>query len=88
MENLLEHTCFLPKDKNISLLELVLNNCDFSLQENFYKQLQGAAVGFPLPSVISNIYMENFEEIVLGPLKHIPTPWWKRYLDDIISIVK
>ena len=30
MENFLEHTCFIPKYKLISLLELVLNNCVFS----------------------------------------------------------
>ena len=45
MEDFLEHTCFIPKDKVISLLELVLNS-------------------------------------------HIPTHWWKRYVGDIISIVK
>ena len=32
--------------------------------------------------------MEYFEELALGPLCPIPTPWWKRYVDDVICIVK
>ena len=38
--------------------------------------------------VIGNIYMEYFEVSALGPLCSIPTPWWKRYEDDFISIVQ
>ena len=88
MENFLEHTCFIPKDKLISLLELVLNNRFFSFQEKVYWHLQGAAVGSPVSAVITNINMEHFEEMVLGPQCPIPTPWWKRYVDDVIIIVK
>ena len=58
--------CFIPKDKVISLLELVLNNCVFSFQGKFYQQLQGAAVASHVPPVIANIYMEYFEEMALG----------------------
>ena len=39
-------------------------------------------------SVIANIYMEYFEELALGPQCPIPTPWWKRYIDDVICITK
>ena len=45
-------------------------------------------MGLPVSSVIANIYMEYFEEITLGPKCPIPTPWWKIYVDGIISIVK
>ena len=37
---------------------------------------------------IANIYMEYFSEIALGLQCPIPTPCLKRYVDDIISIVK
>ena len=69
-------------------MELLLNDCVFSLQQKFYKQLQGAVMGTPVSPVISNIYMEYFEGLVLGPLCSICTPWWKRYVDDVICIVK
>ena len=32
--------------------------------------------------------MESFEELVLGPLCPIPTPQWKRHVEDVICIVK
>ena len=74
MENFQEHTYFIPKDKLISLLELVLNNFVFSFQGQFYQQLQGAAMGSYVSPVITNIYMEYFEEMALGPQCPIPTP--------------
>ena len=42
----------------------------------------GAVMGSPVSPVIANIYMEYFEELTLGPQCPIPTPWWKRYVDD------
>ena len=41
----------------------------------------------PVSPVIANIYMEYFEEIALYPQCPIPTPWWKRYVDEVNSIV-
>ena len=45
-------------------------------------------MGSPVSPVIANIYMEYFEELVLGPQCPIPTPWWKRYVHDAIYITK
>ena len=88
MENSLGHTCFIARDKVISLSELVLNNCVFSFHGKLYQNLQGAAMAYPVSPVIANIYMEYFEEIAIDPQFPIPTPWWKRYLADVTSIVK
>ena len=84
----LEHSHSIPKDKIIAVLELVLNNCVFSFQQKFYKQLQGAAMGSPVSPVIVNIYIKYFEELALGPQCPIPTTWCKRYVDDVICITK
>ena len=88
LQAFLEHSHSIPKDKMISLLEFVLNNCVFSFQHKFYKKLQGAAMGSPVSPVIANIYMEYFEELELGTQCPIPTPWGKRYVDDVICITK
>ena len=66
IEHFLENTCFMPKDKVISLLELVLNSLVFSFHGKSYQQLQEAAMGSPVSPVIFNIYMEYFEELALG----------------------
>ena len=78
-------TCFITKNKVISPLESDLNSCVFSFQEKFNQQLQGAAMG---SSIIVNIYMEYFRELALGLECPIPSPWWKRYVVNVISIAK
>ena len=35
-----------------------------------------------------SLYMEYFEEIALSPECLIDTPWWKRYVNEIIGIDK
>ena len=45
-------------------------------------------MGFPVSPAIANIYMEYFEELALGAEYPVPAPWWKRYADNVISIVK
>ena len=61
----------------MALLKVVLNNCVFSFQGKFYKQLHGAA-------------MEHFEKRALGP--ELPMSFtintWLRYVDDVLTIVK
>ena len=77
----------LQKNEVMSLLKLVLENCVFSFQGNFYKQLHGAAMGSPCSPVVANIYMKYFEDLALGPELPIPIKVWKRYVDDIFSII-
>ena len=47
----------LDKEDVMLLLKIVLNNCIFSFQGQFYKQLHGAAMGSPCLPVVANIYM-------------------------------
>ena len=72
------------------LLKFVLNNCVFSFQGEFYKQLHGAAMGSPCSPMVVNIYMEYFEQRTLGP--ELPISFtidtWLRYVDDVLTIVK
>ena len=82
-----ENTVGLQKNEVMSLLKLVLENCVFSFQGNFYKQLHMAAMGSPCSPVVANIYMEYFEDLALGPELAIPIKEWKRYVDDIFSII-
>ena len=80
----------LDREDVMTLLKVVLNNCVFSFQGKFYKQLHGAAMGSPCSPVVANIYMEYFEKRALGP--ELPVSFtintWLRYVDDVLTIVK
>ena len=82
-----QNTISLTKDEVMKLLKLVLENCVFSFQGNFFKQLHGAAMGSPCSPVVANIYMEYFEDMALGPELPLPIKEWKRYVDDVFSII-
>ena len=77
----------LKKNDLMNLLKLVLEKCVFSIQGNFFKQLHGATMGSPCSPVVANIYMEYFEDLALGPELPIPIKEWKRYVDDVFSII-
>ena len=68
----------------INLLEFCLNSTSFVYQEQFYQQIEGAAMGSPLSPIVANIFMEKFEE-ALTTGTHPPS-LWKRYADDIFVI--
>ena len=77
----------LKKDEVMKLLKLVLENCVFSFQGNFFKQLHGTTMGSPCSPVVTNIYMEYFKDLALGLEIPIPIKEWKSYVDGIFSII-
>ena len=81
------NTIGLEKDEVMKLLKLVLENCVFTFQDKFFKQLHGTAMGSPCSPVVANIYMEYFENMALGPELPVPVKDWKRYVDDVFSII-
>ena len=44
-------------------------------------------MGSPCSPVVANIYMEYFEDLALGPELPVPVKDWKRYVDDVFSII-
>ena len=80
----------LDREDVMCLLKIVLNNCVFSFQGKFHKQLHGAAMGSPCSPVVANIHMEYFEKRALRP--ELPISFtidtWLRYVDDVLTIVK
>jgi hypothetical protein len=63
----------------------VLTSSYFCFAGQFYKQIDGVAMGSPLTLVIANFYMDVFEEMALdwAPQK---TLCWFRYVDDTFVI--
>ena len=67
-----------------SLLEFCLTNNYFLFQGKYFEQVQGAAMGSPMSSLIANIFMEEFE---VKALSSTPTPsLWLRFVDDTFVI--
>ena len=56
----------------ILLLEFCLKNTFFSFQGQFYEQVEGAAMGFPVSPIVANLYMEYLEEKALSTAPHPP----------------
>ena len=50
----------------VLLLDFCLKDTYFSFQGQFYEQVEGAAMGFPVSPIVTNLYMEYFEEKVLS----------------------
>ena len=82
-----QNTIGLTKDEVMKLLKLVLENCVFSFQGNFFKQLHGAAMGSPCSPVVANIYME-YMEYGIWSRTPLPIKEWKRYVDDVFSVIQ
>ena len=55
----------------ILLLEFCLKNTYFSFQDQFYEQVEGAAMGSPVSPIVANLYMEYLEQKALNTA---PTP--------------
>ena len=70
-----------PVQDICELTELCLKSTYFQYQDQFYEQIDGAAMGSSLSTIIANIYMEHFEKKTLSsaPLK---PKVWRRYMDD------
>ena len=76
--------CKIPTEKFIKFMEFTLTNCIFCFNKKFYKWLQGAAMGSPVPPIIANIYMEYFESLAI-PSSPKLIKWWFRYVGDVHS---
>ena len=55
----------------ILLLEFCLKNTYFSFQDQFYEQVEGAAMDSPVSPIVANLYMEYLEQ---KALKFCPHP--------------
>ena len=71
----------------ILLLEFCLKNTYFSFQDQFYEQVEGAAMGSPVSPIVANLYMEYLEQKALSTAPK-PPRFWHRFVDDTFVIHK
>ena len=68
------------------LLTFVLRSTYFQYNGSIYEQKGGAAMGSPVSAVITNLYMESFEEQAITTSSYEPRIW-KRHVDDTFTIL-
>ena len=65
----------------MELLDVCLRTIYFQVGDKFFQQKEGMAVGSSLSPIVSNIYMEFFEKLVLNSAQYKPS-LWLRYVDN------
>jgi hypothetical protein len=69
----------------MELLEVCLRTKYFQVDDKFFQQKGGMAMGSSLSPIISNIFMEHSEELALDSALHKPS-LWLLYVDDTIVV--
>ncbi|KAJ8919254.1 hypothetical protein NQ315_003837, partial [Exocentrus adspersus] len=69
----------------MELLTLCIKTTYFQLENDFYQQDFGMAMGSSLSPIKSNIFMEYFGETYVKNYTNKPKIWW-RYVDDVFSV--
>jgi hypothetical protein len=69
----------------MELLEVCLRITYFQVDNKFFQQKDGMAMGSSLSPIIRNIYMEHFEKLALDPVQHKPS-LWLQYVDGIFVV--
>ena len=71
----------------IKLIRLCVDNCFFSCNNNFYRQIKGLPMGSCISPILSNLYMEFFETKLLPNIINNFSLTWYRYVDDVFAVL-
>ena len=70
----------------LNLVRLCVTNCNFTCNRKFYRQISGLSMGSCLSPVLSNIFMEYFEQFLLPSIVDSNIVWY-RYVDDVFAVL-
>ena len=76
----------IAKQEMKELLYLCTKNAHFTLNSKTYVQIGGVAMGFPLGTVLANIFMVELEQNIIPTLPK-DVSLRKRYVDDTICFI-
>ena len=81
-------TTKITKNELFILFNLAVRNVHSRFFNEFYRQIDGVAMGSPLAPILVNLFMNHLEKEKILPIINIKVKIWKRYIDDIFTIVK
>jgi hypothetical protein len=84
-DNTLAERSVLKVESIVELLDVCLRTTYFQVDDGFYQQKDGMAMGSSLSPIVSNIYMEHFEHLALDSAQD-KSSLWLRYVDDTFVI--
>lgn len=84
--DLIKDKCTLTLQKFVEILEFVFENSFFNFNGQFYKQVFGLGMGNCLSPVCADIIMSELQKTCINQLP-FELPFFKRYVDDIITCV-
>jgi hypothetical protein len=69
----------------MELVEICLRTTYFQVDNKFFQQKDGKAMGNFLSPIVRNIFMEHFEKLALGSAPYKPS-LWLRYVDGTFVV--
>jgi len=82
-------TTLLEVDDIMELLQFILTTIYFCFNGQIYRQRFGTAMGSPVSPLVANMFMEHLERKLLDTApEDLKLKLWKRYVDDILEVVK
>ena len=71
----------------ILFLRFCLTTTSFRYNNQYFKQLDGVAMGSPISPIVADIFMQDFEDRAFTKYERIPRIW-KRFVDDVIVVIR
>jgi hypothetical protein len=59
----------------MELLEVCLTTTHFQVDDKFFQQKDGVAMGSSLKPIVSNICIDHFDKMTLDSAQHKPSLW-------------
>jgi hypothetical protein len=84
-DNTLAERSILQVEDIMELLEVCLRTTYFQVDDKFFQQKNGMAMGSSLSPVVSNIFMEYYEKLALDTAQYKPS-LWLRYVDETFVV--
>ena len=85
ISNTWKENCSLSIEDVLVLTEMTLQSNYFKWKDKIYKQIEGTPMGSPISPVFAEFFMQSLEEMNI--LKNSNIFYWKRFVDDIFSII-